>query len=229
VGFAFLLVLCALAVFCFPPLSVYLLWLATLVRRSRPTILSGTWDFAALLLGLSGFIFFGGALVLTVLQSNFRYWMRGNFEGLRAAWGQERVLWMLLAGAYVLIVVGWVAATVLTRRRSLVIYNVEPAEFEMAIADVFEQLGRPLERRGNLWLSSGPVFELDRFEAGHTVTFRWVTNDVVLIQEVERLLPAAVRRLAPEANGAAAWLMAVALSLGLSACMGLLFGVFLIR
>lgn len=228
-GFAFILVLCVLAVFCFPPLSVYLLWLATLVRRSRPTILSGPWDFVALLLGLSGFLFFGGALVLSVLQSNFRYWMRGNFEGLRAAWGQERFVWLLLSSAYVVVVVGWVVFSVLVRRRSLVIYNVEPAEFELAITDVFEQLGRPLERRGNVWYSGTPVFELDRFEGGHTVTLRWVTSDTVLIQEVERLLPPAIRGIAPEINGAAAWLMAAALGLGLSACLGLLFGAFLVR
>lgn len=228
-GFEFILVLCALTIFCFPPLSVYLFWLATVTRRSRPTVISGPLDFAGLLLGLSGFIFFGGALVLTVLQSNFRYWMRGNFEGLRAAWGQERVLWSILAGAYLLVVLGWVALTFLARRRSLVIYNVDPAEFELTISEILEQLGRPVERKGNRWVSGVPLFELDRFQAGHTVTLRWVADDPLLFQEVERLLREAVKGLAPETNGAASWLITTATGIGLSACIGLLFGVIWVR
>jgi hypothetical protein len=229
VVFTFVLVLCVLAALCLPPLAVYLLWLATVTRRSRPTVISGPWDFAALVAGLSGFILFGGALVLSVLQSNFRYWMRGNLEGLRAAWGQERVFWSILAGAYALLVVLWVVLTALSRRRSLVIYNVEPAEFEATIAEVFDQLNRPVERRGNLWSSGVPLFALDRFPAGHTVTLRWVADDPLLFQEVERLLREAVRGLAPEQNGATAWLMAAALGTGLTACLGLLFGVYILR
>jgi hypothetical protein len=229
VVFTFVLVICVLAALCLPPLAVYLLWLTTVTRRSRPTVISGPWDFAALVAGLSGFILFGGALMLSVLQSNFRYWMRGNVEALRAAWGQERVLWSILAGAYALLVLTWVVLTVLARRRSLVFYNVEPAEFEATVTEVFDQLNRPVERRGNQWIGNVPLFELDRFEAGHTVTLRWVAEDPILFQEVERLLREAVRGLAPEQNGATAWLMAAALGTGLTACLGLLFGVYILR
>lgn len=222
-GLEFILVLCLAATFCLGPLAAYLLWLAIITRRPRPTIIAGPWDFAGLVAGLSGFILFGGGLVLSLLQSNFRYWMRGNFEGLRAAWGQEKVLWSLLAGTYVLLVLLWVVLTALARRRSLVIYNVDPAAFEVTIAEVFEHLGRPVERRGNLWVGGIALFELDRFPAGQTVTLRWVADDPQLFQEVERLVREAVRPLAPDENPATRWLMTAAIGAGFAtaACLGL--------
>src|SRR5207248_922882 len=133
------------------PLALYLLWVALVTRRDRPTVISGPWDFAALVAGLSGFILFGGGLVLGLLQSNFRYWMRGNLEPLRAAWGNEKYTWLLLAFLYVMLVVGIVALTLASRLRWLVIYNIEPGVLETSVAEVFEHLGRPVERRGNTW------------------------------------------------------------------------------
>src|SRR5262245_48425475 len=122
----FILVLCLACAFCLSPLAIYFLRLAFVTRRDHPTVISGQWDFVGLVAGLSGFILFGGGLVLSLVQSNFRYWMRGNFEALRAAWGNERVSWMLLTLFYVFLVIGWIALTLAARRRSLVVYHVDP-------------------------------------------------------------------------------------------------------
>ena len=62
-GLPFILVLCMVGAFCLAPLAIYLLWLAQITRRSRPTILGGAWDYAGLLIGLSGFILFGGTVI----------------------------------------------------------------------------------------------------------------------------------------------------------------------
>jgi len=206
----FVLVVCLAGVLCLSPLSVYLLWLALLNRRDRPTVIAGRWDFAALLLGLSGFVLFGGALLLSLLQSNARFWMRGNFEALRDAWGQEKLVWSLIALAYVALVAGGVALTLASRRRTLVVYNVDPGPFEIAVAEVFEQIGRPVERRGNLWSGGAPLFELEPFAAGRTVTLRWVSDDRHLFEEVERHLRSAVAALPPEDAPPARWLMSAA-------------------
>jgi hypothetical protein len=210
--------------FCLAPLAIYLLWLVQITRRERPTIISGTWDFAVLLIGLSGFLLFGGGLLLSLLQSNFRYWMRGNFESWRAAWGQEWLTWMLLALAYILFVVGMISMTLLARRRSLVIYNVDLPMFESTLSEVFEHLSRPVERRGNVWFSSVPLFELDRFPRGRTVTLRWLSDDHLLYQDVERMLRETVRSLYTEENAVTQWIMTAAVGVGLSAisCFGLL-------
>lgn len=220
----FILVVCLSSVFCLAPLSLYLFGLAMVTRRDRPTLISGPWDFAGLAAGLSGFVLFGGGLVLSLLQSNFRYWMRGNFEAFRGAWASEKSSWVLLTAAYLLVVLGGVVVTLFLRRRSLVIYNVEPAELETAVAEVFEQLGKPLERKGNTWVSGVPLFELDRFEGGRTVTLRWLADDRVLHHDAERLLREAAVGLAPADNPASRWLMSCAGGAGLWAagCFGLL-------
>jgi len=224
VGPTFILVLCLAAVFCLAPLAVYFLWLAFVTRRHRPTVISGTWDFVGLVAGLSGFVFFGGGLVLSLVQSNFRYWMRGNFESLRAAWGQEKVTWVLLALLYVTIVLAWIGLVLASRRRSLVVYNIDPGVFESTVTEIFEQLNRPVERRGNLWLGPAPLAEVERFPAGRTATLRWVGEDPLLFQEIERLLREAVRTIVPDENPATRWLMAGAMGAGASAacCFGLL-------
>ena len=78
----YILAICFCGVFCLIPLAMYLLYMARITRRDHPTPVSGAWDFAGLAVGLSGFIVFGGGLLLTLFQSNFRYWMRGNVEAL---------------------------------------------------------------------------------------------------------------------------------------------------
>ena len=76
----FILAICLCGVFCLIPLTMYLWWLARITGARHPKPISGPWDFAGLMLGLSGFVVFGGGLLLTLCQSNFRYWMRGNVE-----------------------------------------------------------------------------------------------------------------------------------------------------
>ena len=41
--------------------------------------------------------------------------------------------------------------------------------FETAIAEVFDHLGRPAQRTGNLWSAPDPLFELEPFAAGKCV------------------------------------------------------------
>jgi hypothetical protein len=197
------------------PLALYLLWLTTVTRRERPTIVSGPWDFASLLLGLSGFICFGGGLLLSLMQSNFRFLFRGNFEALRDAWGKEQLAWVLTVVAYFLFVVGGSYLTLLGRRRNLVIYNVEPEQFEAVLAEVFDHMGRPVERRGNLWVGGMPLCEVEPFAAGRTVTLRWLSEDNLLFQEVERQLREAMRSLSLPDNPAGRWFSSATVGAGI--------------
>lgn len=220
----FILVVCACGVFCLIPLTMYLLWLGAVTHRERPTVVTGPWDFAGVLFALSGFATFGAGLVLTFAQANFRFWMRGNFEALRGAWAQERGSWVLLVGFYLTVLIGWAAFVLLARRRSLVVYNVEPAALEGLLQEVFEQLNRPLERRGKLWVGADPLFELDAFESGHTATLRWVSDDERLFEEVSRLLRAALASHPSAENPAEGWVRSAAYGCALIVlcCFGLL-------
>ena len=201
----FFLVVCLAAVLCLGPLAGYLLWLTTLTRRERPTLVSGAWDFSVLLAGLSGFILFGGTLLLTLVQSNARFLTRGNFEAIKNSWGQEKTSWTLVALGYVALVVGGVYVTLSARRRTLVVYNVEPERFEATVNEVFEHLNRPLERQGNRWSSGVPLFELEPFVGGKTVTLRWLSDDKLLFQDVERHLREALRTVIAPENPAGRW------------------------
>jgi hypothetical protein len=205
-AFNFILVILVAAVCCLAPLSAYLFWLAGVNRRPKPTVYSGRWDFVSLLIGLSGFVLFGGGLLLSLLQSNARFLTRGNFEAVRAAWGQDRAAWVVIVVVYLLAVVGGVLYTLKARRRSLVVYNIEPGVFEGVLVEVFDALGTPVERRGNLWVGGVPLFELEPFDAANTVTLRWVSDDDRLFQEVERQLREAVTGVAAPDNLAARWL-----------------------
>lgn len=206
-----ILVVCLANLFCLGPLSLYLLHLAVLARRPRPTVVSGSWDFAALAAGLSGFVLFGGGLFLHLAQSNFRYWMRGNLEAFRGAWASEQTSWVLLSAAYGLCVALLVALTLASRRLSFTVYNVSAPDFEAALGDVLEQLNRPLERRGNEWVgATGPVFRVDHFEGGRAASLRWLADDRSLLPDVERLTREAVRTATPDENPAGSWLMAFA-------------------
>ncbi len=220
----FILAICLSGVFCLIPLTMYLLWLAAVTRRERPTVVLGPWDFAGVLFALSGFAVFGAGLVLTFVQANFRFWMRGNFEALRGAWVQERGSWVLLVGFYLTVLIGWAVLVLMARRRTLVIYNAEPAAVEALITEVFEQLNRPLERRGKLYVGADPLFELDTFEGGHTATLRWVSDDERLFEEVSRLLRAALASHASAENPAEAWVRSAAYGCGMVVvcCFGLL-------
>lgn len=228
----FILAVCLCGVFCLIPLALYLWWLSQVTRRDHPKPISGTWDFAGLLLGLSGFVVFGGGLVLTLCQSNFRYWMRGNVEALRGAWIQERVTWMLLVGCYLLFVAVIAALTLAARRRTVVVYNVEPAAFESLLTEVFDQLGRPVERRGKLWVGGAPLCEVDTFEGGRTAVLRWVSDDTRLFEEVDRQLRAALATHSTGDNPASRWLTAATVGTVTTAACSfglLLYGLSLMR
>jgi hypothetical protein len=217
-------VACFAGVCSLTPLVFYFLWLCVVTRRERPTIISGPWDFALLLAGLSGFILFGGGLLLSLMQSNVRFLLRGNFEALRDAWGKEHLAWSLTVIVYLLFVAGGSFLTLQSRRRTLVIYNVEPDQFEAMLSEVFDHLGRPVERRGNLWVGGMPLCEVEPFAAGRTVMLRWVSEDLLLFQELERQLREAVRTLSTPDNPTTRWLTSA-----VAGCSALIaFGLFLI-
>lgn len=199
-------VVCLAGVFSLAPLVLYLLWLSLVARRDRPTVVSGSWDFAGVLAGLSGFILFGGGLLLSLLQSNFRLLVRGNFEALREAWAREHLWWVLTVVAYLGFVLGGAYLAFSARRRSLVIYNVEPDHFEAVLAEVFEHIGRPVERRGNLWVGGVPLCEVEPSRAGYTATLHWIAEDRLLFQELERNLREALRSISCGENPAARWI-----------------------
>lgn len=217
----YILSVCLCGAFCLTPLALYFMWLARVTRRDHPTPVSGTWDFVGVMFALSGFVIVGGGVLLSLLQSNFRYWMRGNAEALRAAWIQERVTWTLFVMFYLFVVLGCAGFTLLGRRRTLVVYNVEPAAFETLLVETFEQLGRPVERRGKQWVGGGVLCEVETFAGGRTATLRWLSEDTSLFEDVNRTMRAALATQITEENAVTRWMTAAATGAGMVALCSL--------
>lgn len=205
-------ILCACAVFCLTPLSLYLLWLGVVNRRERPTVVDGTWDFVAVLGSLSGFIIFGGALLIYSTQSNARFAGRGNWEQLKSAWEREQTAWMAVAGGYLLVVGGVAGLGLIARRLCLSVYNLDRLRAEAIIDEVLTGLGTNPDRYGNRWSDGKPILEIETFYGLQHITVRLLHPALEFRQEFERDFR---KRLASEVvpeNAAGQWFTSAAIT-----------------
>src|SRR5262249_13018625 len=107
----------------------------------HPVVISGPWDFAGLLLGLSGFLIFGGPAALTGLYEQWRMsWLLGQTRFLAGTGAQWEVLVGLLS-AYFALGVGGAAILLYRRRSETSIYNIDTAAFGTLLQQVLDRMG----------------------------------------------------------------------------------------
>lgn len=212
------LALCFAGVFCLSPLAVYLLWLAAVNRRPRPTVVSGPSDFLALVGGLSGFLIFGLLIFVTVMQSNTRYGFRGNGAQLRELWDREKVYWLVTAGAYIGVVGAGVTVGYVRRGRSLSVYGVDPDGVIAVIDTEMSDYDPPLKRTGYRW---GDAIRMDPYPGLGHATVTVTTADASLVGEFDRRLRRALPLAAPSATTPAAWFHTAALGCSIGAVCSL--------
>ncbi len=202
-----LITACFASLCCLMPLTFYLCWLASVNKKSHPTVVSGRWDFAIVLAALSGFLLVGGALLLTLVQSDTRFFLRGNFAQLREGWEQSSAAWILVTLGYLLLVVGSSALTLANRTRWLSIYNVDPAGAERAIERALERSGIPNALRyGNRWAHGPGILDLIPFRGMCHATIRLLGESPDTRAEIERHLRAELAATAGADNAASAWI-----------------------
>jgi hypothetical protein len=219
-------------VVCFTPLTVYLFWLAAVNRRDRPTVVAGTWDFVALLAGLSGFLGCGTGLFLSVVVAGAHLWGGNTFEEIRDSWGKDRTAWTIALAALLAAVGLAVGLTLVARRRVLVAYNTDLPAADAALSRVFDDLGLPVKRLGHLWTDGRRLVEVVPFHLFRHVSFRLVADDPRLREELDRRLRAAVPDQPAGDNPVAPWITTTAASLFITVlCCVLLIGtaVFAVR
>lgn len=169
---------------CLFPLSLYFLFLASLHHRTRPTMVSGVWDAAALLVGLSGFLLVGGTVLIFSLDRAIReFWL---FGGTLREWAilhaqaefAARVAW----ASYLAVLIGTTWWALRSRRNTTVVYQITPAELESLLPAIFERLGFELQRRGARWFWSA-IGEASSFGTPSSVPARdearseWISVD----------------------------------------------------
>ena len=132
---------------CLMPLAIYLLFLAYLNQRQRPTLMSGPWDFACVLLGLSGFLLVGGPIILSLFDSTLRsHLFSGNFEQMGKAWDANSKIWSMIAASYFALLICCVVLFLLMRRRVTIVYNIDTAILESTVVAAIDALGLPWQR-----------------------------------------------------------------------------------
>jgi hypothetical protein len=202
---------------CLVPLALYLLYTGGLNGRSPPTLVPGPWDFALVLLGLSGFLLLAGPLVLSILDSHIRGHLYGNWADLKSIGRKEAWAWSVMATGY-LILVGAVVSLLLRVRKPLTaIYNVHPEGVEAALTTVLEDKGYAWRKGiGRIEIAAGAGGEVTaavRVTAfpmtGHA-TLRWAGDYRGVRHDVEAALPAALAVHAPNRNPASGWLYTAA-------------------
>ena len=133
------------------PIAVYCLLLALVNAREHPTLVSGPWDFAGALFGVSGFLVVGGPCILAGLHGRWReHIVHGgkiaDLVGFSSEWGH---LWKLAWLIYFGLVIGGAALLLWRRRRFSVVYNIDPAVLDEALAVVCGRLKLEMARMAN--------------------------------------------------------------------------------
>jgi hypothetical protein len=214
---ALVILICIGGIVCLTPLALYLAWLGALNRCNRPVIVPGCWDFIALLAGLSGFLFFGGGLLLAVLQSNVRVLFRGNVEQMESIAASEWYAWASVAAAYLFALIGSVGIAVLSRSRAVSVYNLARDRAAIAIESALCDIGIPATRRGDLWSHDTGLVEIQPFDGFRHVTVWLLTNDPRRRQEIERALRGRLATEHAPDNPVAPYLAAAATTIGCAA------------
>lgn len=132
---------------CLLPLALYLLFLAFLNQRQRPTLVSGPWDFTCVLLGLSGFMLVGGPILLSLFDSTARsHLFSGNFDQIRGAWDANSRIWSTIAMSYFALLICVIVLFILLRRAVTIVYNVDTSALEQSVTSALSALGLPWKR-----------------------------------------------------------------------------------
>jgi hypothetical protein len=166
---------------CLMPLAIYFIYLASLNSRKPATLVSGTWDFGSLLLGLGGFLLLSGPILLSLIDSVFRAYAYTTWNDLRSIGRGEAQRWSLLGTGY-LVLMGFTIVHLLRKRQSITaIYNVEPGTLDTSLKASLEASGYQWSNERE-WLRiqgppSSPSFvRIDQYPATAHATLSWEGN-----------------------------------------------------
>jgi hypothetical protein len=137
----------------FLPLAFYVLVLGIINRRPHPLMVSASWDFVGILFAASGFLVFGGPFVISTLNENWRaFFVLGPHSAGPGEGDRLWTVWLVMSVLYIVIVVAVAAGMLRLQRKQTVIYNIDRATFEEALAAACARLGLHPAHSGTSYL-----------------------------------------------------------------------------
>ena len=180
------------------PLGLYLLTLAILNLRRRPTLITGARDTTALAIGLAGFVLVGPIELLLPQRA----------LNLFAA-----AAWLAALACYGLTV----CLVILFSRRRLVIYNLPPATGRALLLDAIDRLDPQASLAGSTVASPALGIELRIVEAPWLCNVSLVAQgddgDAAGWQRLETLLAAQLRDYKAGPNFCGTWLLSASVAM----------------
>lgn len=171
------------------PLAIYLLWLGFGVSRNlHPVILSGVRDTIYLALALCGFVVIGPPT-----------WLLERFARINLSW------YLIAYGVYLLLVLSLLWVWISKRRKSLVIYSINPEAFPVLLTQRLAGLGLPHQITPGRVAVAESRLTLNVYSSTnlYTVTINW-TGEEALWQQIRPDLLRDVKALETSHNPAGA-------------------------
>jgi hypothetical protein len=170
------------------------------------------------LLGLSGFLLTGGALMLVTIDSTWRNLaFNGTFNRLREVWHGSGATGSTIVGCYFVAMAAMIGVFMNLRRKATVVYNIDPSSLPgilTAAADARKLGWRTV--LGGIEISAGgfrtALVLIDTFSAARNATLKWIDSDPLLRREVEAELAIAMRSTPSPANPFGGWLLTTAVA-----------------
>lgn len=215
---------------CLMPLAIYLLYLSHLNGRTPPTLVRGPWDFAAVLLAVSGFLVLAGPLLVTLLDATWRAVAFGGWADLRSVSRREAMAGSLMAVGYLILLGTGIVFVLRLRRPTTAIYNVDSASVEPGLTAVLEHRSLPWRRvHGRFEIDVRPptdpaaaprffphetaTVRVFTFPATGHATLRWGGESDGVRHDVETDLPTALAPHRGGRNPVAGWMFTAAVSI----------------
>jgi hypothetical protein len=213
------------------PLAVYLLVLASINRRDKPLMVSGTWDALGLVFALAGVYLWIGPAILGTLYERGMLPGSANLTNRRFAqiWSYYPYIW----GTYYLLVLVGQASMVMSRRNKTSVYNADSAALERLVLDCLGQRGFETSASGGMVFFKGVpataivaegqppptavtgAVEFERFAALRHVTLHWFVKEPWVRKELEVDIERRIEEASVVDNPSAVWLLTIS---------GILFG-----
>ncbi|QVL33447.1 hypothetical protein KIH39_05915 [Telmatocola sphagniphila] len=122
------------------PLCVYLYGLSSLNSRNRPTLITGSIDFSLLILGLSGFLIFGGPVAISLFDSSLSgLWMGSSLKAIAVSFAKNERIIIGLCCFYLLLLIVLLVFGFRRRSRTSVVYNISRDGFLNVLAETLNQ------------------------------------------------------------------------------------------